>query len=169
MTESTTNENQLKTLTMKNIGIDIPVGGGKYLNKLVMAVHAVCTGYFYKATQYGENIALVGEFNAINPETGECYFANVAYLPADFAEMIKGKLDARKDQNEIVEFSAGITPVTSAKGARGYTFVAQPIQTAEVYNRRRAMLDQLMNKVQALPASQKVAQIEDKSKAKKSA
>lgn len=161
--------NKIKTLSLKNVGISIPAGGGDFIGKTVLLVNALVEGYTIKTTNYGESVALQGEFNAINPISGEAYMSNVAYLPSDFAEMIQKKLDQRKDPGDIVEFSAMVTPVKSEKGARGYTFVMEPIQTAEVYNRRTAMLEKLKAQFAQLPAPEQEKAIEAPKEGKKKA
>lgn len=160
--------NKIKTLSLKNTGINIPNGGGEFLGKIVLLINGLVDGYNIKTTNFGDSVALQGEFNAINPINGEAYLSNVAYLPSDFAAMIQKKLDNRKDSSETVEFSAQITPVKSEKGARGYTFVMEPVQTVEVYNRRTAMLEKLQSQFAALPAPVEQPKIEEKKETAKS-
>lgn len=151
--------NQIKTMTFKSIGIELPAGGGEYLNKVIALVQGSACGYTLKMTNYGESITLHGEFTAVNPETSEVFSSNTAYLAPDFAEMLKNKLDNRQDEMSSVDCVVEVLCVASDKAARGYTFVSRSPSTPEIVNKRQQIADNLLKVAGdlALPAPAKSA------------
>lgn len=154
-----TNVKSQKTLTLKSIGLNIPAGGGEYLDKVVALLDCDVEGYFMKATQYGESVALNGDITIVNALSGEVFQGITVYLPDDFASMIANKLDKREDQGSTVNFKAEIIVSQSEKSARGYTYITRPISTPEMVNRRLEKANNLMSTLKALPAPQKEAKV----------
>lgn len=149
------NINSKKTLTLKAIGLDIPSGGGEYMNRVIALVDCNVEGYFMKTTQYGESVALSGDVTMVNAITGEIFQGITVYLPDDFASMVANKLDKREDQSTTVSFKAEIIVSASEKSARGYTFITRPISTVEMVNARLDRAKDLLSTLKALPAPAK--------------
>ena len=144
-----------KTLTLKSIGIDIPAGGGDYIDKVVCLVDCDIEGYFLKNSQYGDSVALSGDITMVNALTGEVFQGITLYLPSDFSTMIANKLDKREDQSQTVNFKAEVLVSASEKSARGYTFITRPISTVEIVNQRLARANDLLSTLKALPSPEK--------------
>lgn len=143
----------IKSLTLSNIGLKIPSGGGEFLGKTVALVTGVVTGHFFKTTQYGENIALAGDFVMANATTGEIFEGNTLYMPADFTQNIVQKLEANQGAEiRFPEKGLEIVCTKSEKGARGYAFVVRNAQTVESVNARKQWAEQMLSSMKALPA-----------------
>lgn len=154
--------NSLKTLSLKNIGLKIPQGGGDFLGKTVALLSGSANSYHFKHGQFGENIALSGDFVIVNALTGEVYEGSTLYMPEDFAKTVQTRLD--KAAGASVDFEGvEIQCAKSERGARGYTFIVRPVQTPEIVNRKKDMAASLLKHVKALPAPKKPAT--DKAKA----
>lgn len=161
----------VKTLGIKTIlGQTIPVGGGEYIGKVVAAVTGIADGWFSKMTNYGESIALTGEFIAVNLETGETFEGSQIYLPDEFARKVAKTLDASEGGVVTFEEPIQIEVAGSEKAARGYTFVVRKLQTLEAVNRKAKMAEAMLQKVAALPKPEKTEETtEAKKQQKKSA
>lgn len=72
-------------------------------------------------TQYGPSTALMGQFEAINADTGESFYSGVAYLPPFVTNMLLGQM--RKSEGAI-EFALTIG-VNPADNRFGYEYYAE--------------------------------------------
>lgn len=136
---------QLKKITAKDVLGKIEIG-----NRMV--VGGVAYGYFTKITNYGESLAIEGDFVAQNVQTGEQFTSPVIYLPNDTAASVTRRLDAREDQAECVELKLDISVVPSDKSKTGYSFLVSPLVTEETMNAKRAMAETLAKSANILEA-----------------
>jgi len=156
-----------KTLTIKSMGINIPVGGGDFLGKTVLAVTGVIDGYFMKNTNYGESICLTGDLVVANLISGEMFEGSQIYLPDDYAQKAAKALDSEAGTVITLDEPLQIAVAQSDKAGRGYTYVVRKLQTIEAVNKKKQLAEMLMAKVAALPAP--TAEKPEPVKAKKSA
>ena len=154
------NENQaystLKSISLKNCGINIPVGGGDFIEKVVLLISGVANKFDIKNTQYGESVVLMGQFMAVNAMTGEVFESSMAYLPDDFSSGVRKQLensdgDVAIGQHHPVE----IIVAASDRGARGYTFILRDASTPEIINQKSKMAAAMLGTLKALPAPAK--------------
>lgn len=114
----------------------------------VFTITGRVTGFASKATQYGENFALIGEFLARNDINGELHKSTKAYLPKDFTENVIAQFQNREANSSAVEFSAHVKILEDSASATGYTYIVEPIETIETM----AWQQQAMKTLLALPA-----------------
>ena len=145
--------NTVKTISLKTIGLKIPVGGGDFLGKTVALVSGKARGYHMKMTNYGESVCLDGEFVAINAITGEVFDGVALYMPDDFARALVNKLD--KTENGVEFEGVQITVAASEKAGRGYTFITRNVQTVDSINAKKAWAEKMLGQLKALPAPAK--------------
>lgn len=147
----------LKTITLKSIGLDIPIGGGDFLDKTVALISGVANGYHLKSTQYGESVALQGDFVVVNAITGEVFEGSTLYAPSDYAEMISKKLD-NSENGAVVELkNVEIVVSHSEKAARKYTFICRSLHTVETVNKKKELASLMLQQLKALPAPEKAS------------
>lgn len=98
---------------------------------------------------FGAYVLFMGDFEAINIATGDEYRAGQAIIPdRDFEAMVKQKLEQALAKGEVaIAFAVDYSIAFSAKGARGYTFVATPVRKADAHD----PLDELRGGLKALP------------------
>lgn len=145
--------NTVKQITLRGIGLKIPVGGGEFLGKTVAMVSGRATGYHMKSTNYGESVCLNGEFVAINAITGEVFDGVQLYMPDDFARALVNKLE--KSEQGVEFEGVQIQVAGSEKAGRGYTFITRNVQTQESINAKKAWAEKMLSQVKALPAPAK--------------
>lgn len=153
-----TNFTTLKSITLKNVGIDIPAGGGEYLNKAVALVTGKATSYGIKMTNYGESTRLDGSFMVANAITGEVFEGSSIYLPNDYAEGVANALDKSEGGEVIIgnnETPLEIVCAASTKSARGYTFIVRNASTPKVIQARQEMAAALTGALAQLPSPEK--------------
>lgn len=142
-----------KSISLKNCGISIPVGGGDFLNTVVLLFSGIATSFDLKQTQYGESVVLMGQFMAVNAITGESFDASLAYLPDDFAAGIRKQIENSDGDVKIgFDHPVEILVAPSERGARGYTFIVRSASTPEIVNRKGQMAAAMLNTLDALPA-----------------
>lgn len=142
----------LKKITLPEIGIVIPAGGGEYLGKTVALLGGEVSGYSLKISNYGESKAFSGNFIAVNNQTGEVHEANTMYFPgSDYADVLAQQLE-RLQPGETLSFQVEVAVVESKKAGRGYSFVCREISTPEVMNKKAALAAELVSKLKMLPA-----------------
>lgn len=99
------------------------------------------------------HIAIIGDFEGVNVETGEIYRSAVLYLPAGIHEMLEAPL--RANPNSSIEFALDIAAVRATNVA-GYSYAAKPlVKPAE--NDKLAALRGALGDAPALPAPKKAA------------
>ena len=143
-----------KAITFKAIGIEIPVGGGDYLNKTIALVTGKASGYGLKLTNYGESVRLDGSFMIANLGTGEVVEGSSIYLPNDYAQSIANMLDKNNGAEVLIgdsETPLEIHCAESDKAARGYTFVVREASTPQVIASKNEMANALVNTMKKLP------------------
>lgn len=79
----------------------------------------------YTHPQFGDSVALTGEFQAINFETGENFIGNRCFLPAGMAEVLAGNIGTTEGKvgKQRVLFDIGIKPSTRAGSPKPYEFI----------------------------------------------
>lgn len=74
-------------------------------------------------SQYGEWVALLGDFQAVNLITGELFAGGQAFLP----KIITNMIDTRVRDGEIVEIALELGVKPSVKGQTGYEYTVRPL------------------------------------------
>lgn len=155
----TANITSVKAISTKTFtGEVIPAGGGDFIGKTIGIITGRVDGVFVKHTQFGENLGLSGEFLGVNPNTGEAFESSKLYLTQDKAAEIANALEKAEPGSTVSLGKLEITVAKSEKGSRGYSFIIRQMQTAEVHNLRREMLNELLNDIKALPAPEAKAE-----------
>lgn len=157
---------QLKKISVKELfGLKRGDDGAANIKKLIETGHekifrisGYVTGVASKNTQYGESVALLGQFIAQNLVTGELFKSSKAYMTKDFAENVAGQFKSRSDQNNGIEFKAEVSVVKDSSVATGYSYVVNPIETEETKSWEQKQLSDFA----ALPAPKKLVQITGK-------
>lgn len=153
-----TNFTTLKTITLKTIGLEIPQGGGNFVNKTVALVTGKATSYGIKITTYGESTRLDGSFMVANAITGEVFEGSSIYLPKDYAESVANALNKSEGGEVIIgnnETPLEIICSPSLKSSRGYAFIIRDASTPKVIQARQEMAAALTGALAQLPAPEK--------------
>jgi len=120
-------------------------------HKEIFVISGRVTGFASKATQYGESFALLGQFLARNQINGDVFKATKCYLPKDFTENVIGTFQNRSDESGAIEFTANVSVVEDSSSATGYTYIVEPVTTAE----SMAWEAKAMQSLLAIPAPEK--------------
>lgn len=88
-------------------------------------------------------VALVGNFEAVNEESGEVFRSGVLYLPAGIHDMLTSAV-SKKGESEYVQFALDIRAVKASNPA-GYSYEARSLTPASTVD----PLDQLRNGIAA--------------------
>lgn len=102
-------------------------------NTELCAVAGEINGHATKPTALGASTFFTGSFIGINRRTGATYRSGKFYPPKDFADTLLGVFAGSSGQ--AIRFNVVISVAESTKGALGYTYISEPIKTAEVINR----------------------------------
>ena len=103
---------------------------------------------------------LLGDFEAVNHQTGEVFKSPICWLPAFAAAMIVGKFQ----EGDSLEFAMLIGAKFNADVATSYEFTVRPLMT-EAPTAEQTRIQNLLMK--SLPKGKQPAQLEDKSDAGK--
>lgn len=153
----------LKKISVKELfGLKRTDDGAANIKKLMEEGHTKIfrikgnvTGFTSKATNLGESFGLTGQFLAHNLVTNELFKSSKCYLPKDFTETIISNFKNRGDAATGVEFTAEISVVKDSSSASGYTYICEPIQTADTV----AWEERAVKEFTSLPAPQVVKKI----------
>lgn len=79
-------------------------------------------------TNFGDSTRLIGDFLAVNKQTGEMFRSNRLFLPSIISEEMEAAVDpSTKSQ---VEFAFDIYIIPDDKSATGYVYMAEPVVKA---------------------------------------
>lgn len=123
------------------------------------AVHTMCRIYgVLNKVQEKESmvnpgsmeVALLGEFEAVNLETGEVFRSGKLYLPGSLSDILRSNLDKYKDEEKTatVQFAFEIATV-HASNPIGYSYQTRAISGARKVDALAAIRQQIL----ALPAA----------------
>lgn len=117
---------------------------------MLMQVFGVATGTKTGESNYGQWVALTGQFRAIDLTDGAMYQSGVCFLPKSGLEMITPFL--KKEGIDGIEFALNIG-VVPADNSVGYEYIVEPVLEAK----ENDPLEILTKKVTqaALPAPEK--------------
>lgn len=102
-------------------------------------------------TTFGPSDGLLGQFEAINAETGEAFYSGVAYLPPHITNMILGQM---KKSESAVEFALTIG-VQPSDSRMGYEYYAETHQDPREDTRMETLRKLLPPPTKALPPAKK--------------
>ena len=116
-------------LTVKTVGTRPQKAAETMARHMLMRVYGVASDLKISRNvneRTGEkDIALKGDFRAVNLETGERYSSGILYLPAGIHDLIQAPLDEAKKNNETAEvtFAMDVFSQTSTSPS-GYSYGA---------------------------------------------
>lgn len=99
-------------------------GNTLFLGRVFGSASGTKTG----VTDFGEWIALTGQFRAIAKETGECFDSAVCFLPDVAQDLVIGQLNAGA---KAVDFAFDISAVADESVPIGFTYRAAPVLQME--------------------------------------
>lgn len=99
------------------------------------AVAGEINGHGSKITPFGPSVYFTGSFVGVNRRTGQQFRSGKFYPSKDFADVLIAQF-ASAGVSSGLRFNVVISVVPSTKGADGYTYVSEPIRTAEVIDRQ---------------------------------
>ena len=157
-----------KTLSLKSIGIDIPQGGGDFLNKVVCLISGKAVRYTPVSNQFGVSYRLFGSFFYVNALTGQVFDAEEAFMPSgDFAQSIVTALEGTDGNVSIGEdHPLEVICAPSTRSARGYTFILRKASTPEIVESKSKMAKAMLGTLSTMAALPKpnaaVKEVENK-------
>lgn len=133
----------LRKITIRNCGLDVAtikdliagVGEGEKID-LLRVVGIVATAKAGQ-TDKGEYLKLIGEFSAINLQTGEQFVAGQCILPNFIADQFAGVLA----QHGTAEFALEIGAKSDKSAVTGYTFTVRPLIESKSSNRMQELIN----------------------------
>lgn len=90
-------------------------------------------------TTFGESIRFIGDFIAVNLQTGEVFRANRAFFP----KVVEGELESAVRGNGNVEFAFKISIIPDADSATGYVYHAEPVQKVRESDQVAALAEKI--------------------------
>jgi len=135
---------------IKKISPKTVVGSPAVPEKAValFTVIGIASGVKTGPSPYGEYVALTGQFEATNLETGEMYAAPVCFLPDPLQGMIVAKLRTPDSDGNLVTVQFGVeVGIKPAKTATGYEYSVRELVEAD----RNDPLADLRKALPALP------------------
>lgn len=149
------NLNLVTQITIKNIKAQ-PKPHTIKEAKMVATLYGRCTEKKVGTSDYGEYIRFMGEFEAVNADTGESYRAGKMIVPG----VLEGLLDSAisVEENEAVDFAVEVWVEPSERGNAGYTYNIKPLIKPKESD--------VLGELRALAAGSAPA-LEDKADAKK--
>lgn len=91
--------------------------------KSLYTIIGVAVGVKRGTSDYGDWVALVGQFEAVNLETGERFASANAFLP----DVAHGLIEAQLGNSQSVQFAFTIGARVDDSSSVGYTYTAEPI------------------------------------------
>ena len=118
---------------------DIPQDGELHLCRMAGVASSVESG----ESTYGDWQCLVGEFAAVNQQTGEMYAGNKCFVPSAMGEMLVSQMSGAllEDAAARLKFSVDIFAKVSARDENKYEYVIRPVLAPEVKNEAMALLE----------------------------
>lgn len=114
----------------------------------LFTVIGIASGIKSGPSPYGEYVALTGQFEAMNLETGEQYVAPICFLPDPLQGMIVAQLRTPDENGKMVTVQFGVeVGVRAAKSATGYEYTVRELVEAD----RNDPLADLRKALPALP------------------
>jgi len=114
----------------------------------VLRVVGVANGYKPGATDKGEYVVLLGEFQATNLIDGHIYSSPRAILPTFVAEAFVPALQ----QHGNAEFALDVGARRNDKAITGYEFTMRPLMQSRSSDRLTALLESVAKTTPVLPA-----------------
>lgn len=144
----------LRKITLRNLGCDIATIKGliaqvKEGEKVVLArIVGIASGYKTGQTDKGEYVKLLGEFRAVNLQTGESFQSPQAIIPSFIAENFLPALQA----SGTVEFAVQVDAKAKATAVAGYEFTMTPLVESKASDRMTELMAIAGKGLPALPA-----------------
>jgi hypothetical protein len=133
---------------------------GKTAVMPLFAVIGMASTFQAGETTLGPYVKLLGQFKAVNADSGEIFRSGAAILPGSANDMIYGALRALGEEGGSVEFAFKVGVQRDESSAVGYVYVVEQVMT-EGQSDPLAALEMRLS----LPAPGNVAQITDANKA----
>lgn len=108
-------------------------------------------------TDLGPFVKLLGQFKAVNHETGEEFRSGAAILPGAASDLVYGALRGLGEAGGSIEFALRVGVKRDETSAVGYVFVVEQVYTPQSQDALGALESRL-----SLPAPGNVAQIAEK-------
>lgn len=113
-------------------------------------------------TQLGPYVKLLGQFKAVNTETGEIFRSGAAILPGSANDLIYGALKGLGEGGGSVEFALKVGVQRDETSAVGYVYIVEQIHQEGQTDALAALEARLMP-----PPAANVSQLQDKTAKKK--
>jgi hypothetical protein len=144
----------LRKITIRNCGFDVKtikeaVEDLKDGEKIaLLRVVGIASSAKAGQTDKGEYLKLMGEYSAINLQTGEQFTAGQCILPNFISDQFAGVLA----QHGSAEFALEIGAKADASSVTGYTFTVTPLVESKSSNRMQELIDAAVTNVPMLEA-----------------
>lgn len=122
----------------------------------LIQVVGVASGIKTGSTQFGDWVALTGNFAAINLETGEQFRSGVCFLPDVALDPVVGQLNSGAS---AVEFGYTIGAKANSEIAVGYEYYARPLVEPDE-NDPLEKLVSVMDSPKSLPSPETASEVE---------
>ena len=131
----------LKKITLKDIGampdieklIAYKAEHGEKANMPLASIYGLASTYRPGETAMGPFVRFIGQFKAVNVESGETFVSGQCIMPGAAPDMIFGALNALGDEGGSVEFGFNIGARYDASAAVKYIYsVEQIIETGKL-------------------------------------
>jgi hypothetical protein len=90
-------------------------------------------------TNFGESTCFIGEFIAVNLQTGEVFKSNRAYFPKLIEEEMTGPVNAK----ENVEFAFRLSILPDEKSNTGYVYYNEPVHKIQDSDQLKSLAEKI--------------------------
>lgn len=154
---------------VKKITAKVVMGGKPSIEKLirymdqhgkdaVMPLFGIvgrCSDFTAGQSDFGPYVKLLGQFKAVNQETGEQFRSGAAILPGSANDLVYGALRGLGEGGGAIEFAFRVGLKRDESVAIGYVYVVE-----QVYNKAQDdALDDLERRLAGLPPPATVSQL----------
>lgn len=141
----------LRKITIKTVGFDaktIKATVDEQDKAALIRVAGIVNAAKPGQTDKGEFLALIGEFSALNLQTGEQFSSGKCILPNFIADQFGAVLQ----QHGTAEFGLEIGAKKDDSAVTGYTFTVRPLVESKSSNRMQELIQTISAEAPALPA-----------------
>lgn len=111
--------NVINKISTKSIKCDLSMATETPLD--LYLVYGVVNAFEKVETSYGDSDRLLGQFEAVNKETGEIFISGQLFLPRGLSKLITGKMSKASPSVQFA-YSVGSKPVIAKDGEPSYEY-----------------------------------------------
>lgn len=134
-------------------------GNGRESVMPLYGIIGIASDFVAGQTDLGAYVRLLGQFKAVNVETGEEFRSGAAILPGAASDLVFGALRGLGESGGSIEFALRVGVKRDEASAVGYVFVVEQVYSPQSQDALGALEGRL-----SLPAPANVAQIADQTK-----